>query len=694
MAKKFLTHIDLSGNQLIKASFEKLSTDPGTNLFSGRMYYNTVSKAIKIYDGSTWVGIGEIVSIEGTTNEVTVSVVDGVATIGLPTNIHVNVTGDLTGNASSATNADYATNAGSASYADTAGSATNADYATSAGSATNADYATSAGSATNADYATSAGNATTADSATTAGTASAVSPNSVTLGSDTVGDYVSGVSAGTGISVSGSGGEGSTVTVTNDDKGSDQSIFKTVYSDSGDFSASTNSDSFSILGGTGISTSASGTTLTVDNDGVTEISGTVDQIAVDVSTGSVTLSLPSAVTFPGTVTLNADPSADLQAATKQYVDAKVNGLTWKQAANVIAASNVPLTGSTPLSVDSHTLDDGYRVVLTNQTTDAENGIYNLSISSGSYTLTRSADADTYTELIGASIFIEEGTLYGKTSWVQANHYITSFAGQDWYQVSGQGTYTAGDGLSLIGGEFAVKTATSGGLMFNGSGELEVDGYYVTTNSGTQTLYDKTLYTPKILGPVYVQSGGGAGGLNNTITANNSTAVLEIGSGYGVAINATGDVIITPTGSAKIGSDVITTNTASQTLTNKTIASPVITGDGVVFEGATVNTYQTTLAVTDPTADRTITLPNATGTVALTSDLTGLTHKVSANVGNGSNTSFALSHNLGTRDVQVQVFDNGTYDTVECDVVRTDVDTVTVSFAVAPTSNAYRVVIVG
>jgi hypothetical protein len=694
MAKKFLTHIDLSGNQLIKASFEKLSTDPGTNLFSGRMYYNTVSKAIKIYDGSTWVGIGEIVSIEGTTNEVTVSVVDGVATIGLPTNIHVNVTGDLTGNASSATNADYATNAGSASYADTAGSATNADYATSAGSATNADYATSAGSATNADYATSAGNATTADSATTAGTASAVSPNSVTLGSDTVGDYVSGVSAGTGISVSGSGGEGSTVTVTNDDKGSDQSIFKTVYSDSGDFSASTNSDSFSILGGTGISTSASGTTLTVDNDGVTEISGTVDQIAVDVSTGSVTLSLPSAVTFPGTVTLNADPSADLQAATKQYVDAKVNGLTWKQAANVIAASNVPLTGSTPLSVDSHTLDDGYRVVLTNQTTDTENGIYNLSISSGSYTLTRSADADTYTELIGASIFIEEGTLYGKTSWVQANHYITSFAGQDWYQVSGQGTYTAGDGLSLIGGEFAVKTATSGGLMFNGSGELEVDGYYVTTNSGTQTLYDKTLYTPKILGPVYVQSGGGAGGLNNTITANNSTAVLEIGSGYGVAINATGDVIITPTGSAKIGSDVITTNTASQTLTNKTIASPVITGDGVVFEGATVNTYQTTLAVTDPTADRTITLPNATGTVALTSDLTGLTHKLSANVGNGSNTSFALSHNLGTRDVQVQVFDNGTYDTVECDVVRTDVDTVTVSFAVAPTSNAYRVVIVG
>jgi hypothetical protein len=40
----------------------------------------------------------------------------------------------------------------------------------------------------------------------------------------------------------------------------------------------------------------------------------------------------------------------------------------------------------------------------------------------------------------------------------------------------------------------------------------------------------------------------------------------------------------------------------------------------VFEGATADTYETTLTVTDPTADRTITLPNNTGTVALTSDL--------------------------------------------------------------------------
>lgn len=71
-----------------------------------------------------------------------------------------------------------------------------------------------------------------------------------------------------------------------------------------------------------------------------------------------------------------------------------------------------------------------------------------------------------------------------------------------------------------------------------------------------------------------------------------------------------------------------------------------------------------------------------------------TKKATASVGNGTNTSFAVTHNLGTRDVQVQIYDNATYDTVECDVVRTDANTVTVSFTVAPANDAYRVVVIG
>lgn len=64
----------------------------------------------------------------------------------------------------------------------------------------------------------------------------------------------------------------------------------------------------------------------------------------------------------------------------------------------------------------------------------------------------------------------------------------------------------------------------------------------------------------------------------------------------------------------------------------------------------------------------------------------------ANVGDGTNTSFALTHGLGTRDLAVFIYDNTTYEEIITDVVLTSTTVVTVSFAVAPASNAYRVVI--
>ena len=70
-------------------------------------------------------------------------------------------------------------------------------------------------------------------------------------------------------------------------------------------------------------------------------------------------------------------------------------------------------------------------------------------------------------------------------------------------------------------------------------------------------------------------------------------------------------------------------------------------------------------------------------------------KFSASFGDGSATSYAINHNLNTNDVQVEVYRVASpIDTILCDVQRTSVNQVTLLFATAPTSNQYRVVVLG
>ena len=67
-------------------------------------------------------------------------------------------------------------------------------------------------------------------------------------------------------------------------------------------------------------------------------------------------------------------------------------------------------------------------------------------------------------------------------------------------------------------------------------------------------------------------------------------------------------------------------------------------------------------------------------------------KFSANIGDGSNTTYTVNHALGSRDVIVQLYDNSSYDTVFADVVRTDVNNVAITFGAAPSTNDIRVLI--
>jgi hypothetical protein len=187
-----------------------------------------------------------------------------------------------------------------------------------------------------------------------------------------------------------------------------------------------------------------------------------------------------------TITNLPIPTNSGDAATKGYVDNAVAGLTWKSAVHLLADANVALTGSTGLVIDGHaaldTNDDGYRILLIAQSTDSQNGIYVYNDDGTNYTLTRAADADVYTELVHATVFVSEGTTYGQSAWTQANTYLTNFTSQDWVQFSGAAQITAGDGLTKTGNTLTV-VGTSDRITANAD-SIDIASTYVGQSSIT------------------------------------------------------------------------------------------------------------------------------------------------------------------------------------------------------------------
>jgi hypothetical protein len=747
MARKFLTNLDMSGNQLLNATFEKLAEAPTTGNFEGRMYYNTSDDLIYVNNGSGWTAVGSVTSIQGTENEVVVSASIGSVTLSLPETINA----DTTGNAATATALETARTislggdlSGSASFDGTQNITINAtvDSQSSVDSLANADgnlvVSASVGAVTvdlassitadvtgdltgNADTATALETARTialggdlSGSASFDGSASItitaeIQPDSVALGTDTTGSYVESVSASDGISATGTG-EGASVSLTNTDKGSSQNIFKTVSGDSGSITAGSNSASVTIAGGTGITTSASAGTVTIDNDGVLSVSGTANQISASTVDGDVTLTLPSSVIFPGTVTLNADPTQALEAATKQYVDEIAEGLKVKPAVEIATTANLVATYSNGTAGVGATLTatsngafpeiDGVTltsitpgsngVLVKNQSNPAHNGRYNLTqIGDGSnpWILTRCGLCDQSSEIPGMYVFVKDGTAGEGTGWVAVvDDPLTFVVGTgyiDFIQFSGAGTYTAGNGLTLSGTQFNINTGVTADL------------------STAQTLTNKTLTSPVVSG-LYLS--------DNEIVIEGDPDTNETRL---VFTNPTADRTITfkdATGTVAFTSDIPTTTdglTEGSTNLYFTDERAEDAIGAILSDTATVDfTYTDNGASAGSiSADVILKASNSylTSASGLAVDITTLeaklvadsfTKKASASVGNGTNTSFAVNHNLGTEDVIVQVFDNSTHDTVEVDVVRTNTNTVTVSFSVAPASNAYRVVVIG
>jgi len=294
------------------------------------------------------------------------------------------------------------------------------------------------------------------------------------------------------------------------------------------------------------------------------------------------------------------------------------------------------------------------------------------------------------------------------------------AGRTYYNTSSDKLFVhTGSAFVQVGTTYATSVVSSSGikLRLTGNNSTTDDVLFaggtglttVATNDSTITInLDNTSVTAATYGSVtkipeiVVDAQGRITGVTNrdistelTVDGDTGSAATSLAADDLQFLGTTNEI---ETAVTKDGTDVkvtigLPTNVTiagDLTVTGKTVTTnveTVSTSNGVVFEGNAANNHEVTLKATTVTADRNIILPDASGTVQLVG-----TSTFAANIGNGSATSVAVTHNLGTRDVIVQIYDNSSYDTVIADVVRTSTNVVTIGFAAAPTTNDIRVLI--
>ena len=240
-----------------------------------------------------------------------------------------------------------------------------------------------------------------------------------------------------------------------------------------------------------------------------------------------------------------DPASPQDVATKQYVDTLATGLTFKSPCRVASTTNVSLS-SPGATIDTVTLNLGDRILLKDQSTATQNGLYVFQGSS--VPLIRSQDADSSNEVpSGMFVLISEGFTNADRGYVLStpNPINLGSTSLTFVQFSSGGSVTAGNGINVSGSTVSVKTANVNRIAVSGAGvdlatiggltpgtyqKFTVDAYGRITATFSDTWQPADTGLTNI---TTISNGGSNGFLARTSVGNWAARTLQPGTGVGI-----------------------------------------------------------------------------------------------------------------------------------------------------------------
>jgi hypothetical protein len=365
------------------------------------------------------------------------------------------------------------------------------------------------------------------------------------------------------------------------------------------------------------------------------------------------------------------PTDDAHVATKGYVDAARSGLDVKQS--VRAATTAPILLASGLengdTIDGVTLATGDRVLVKDQSTASENGIYVVQASGAAV---RATDFDSNAEVTsGAFTFVEEGTANADSGFVLSTNGTINVGvtGLTFAQFSGAGQVVAGDGLTKTGNTLNV-VGTADRITANGD-SIDI----ASTYAGQSTIVTLGTITTGTWDATTVAVTAGGTGVesftDNGIVYGNGTSALDVTSaGTQFQVLQAGSGGVPAFGALNLAQSAAVTG-----------ALPILNGG---TNATTESSARTNLAsAAAESSGRTTSTPSLSRTAK---------QGCAASITAVSTTT--VTHNFGTTDVIVQVYQASTGETVIADVTRTNGNTVSVVINGTVTANDFTIVVTG